>query len=116
MTLTLTRYSISALLLWLTFASSTRGGNHPPADPHAGQQQATAQTATIGEAAHIQPLRAGFNFPRQTLRYEAEYRFWTAGVATLKVERSGSQEHVLGTADSTGVVALLFKVQDRFES
>jgi hypothetical protein len=77
---------------------------------------AEAQEATIGAVAHIQPLRPGFNFPRQTLRYEAEYRYWTAGVATLKVERMGAQEHVQGTADSTGVVAMLFKVQDRFES
>ena len=72
--------------------------------------------ATIGPEARIQPLRPGFSFPRETLRYEAEYRFWTAGVATLRVERNGSQEHVTGTADSTGVVALLFRVQDRFNS
>ena len=81
-----------------------------------GQPTAAAQEATIGAAAHIQPLRAGFSFPTQMLRYEAEYRFWTAGVATLKVQRSGAQMHVLGTADSTGVVAMLFRVQDRFES
>ncbi|HVP56201.1 MAG TPA: DUF3108 domain-containing protein [Candidatus Eisenbacteria bacterium] len=72
--------------------------------------------ATIGAEAHIQPLRDGFEFPRQTLRYEAEYRFITAGVATLRVERNGNQEHMIGTADSTGVVALLFRVQDRFNS
>jgi hypothetical protein len=76
----------------------------------------TQAEASIGAGAHIQPLRAGFEFPRETLRYEAEYRFWTAGVATLRVERDGNQEHVIGTADSTGVVALLFRVQDRFNS
>lgn len=81
-----------------------------------GQQTAAAQEATISAAARIEPLRPGFNFPTQTLRYEAEYRFWTAGVATLKIQHSGSQMHVLGTADSTGVVAMLFRVQDRFES
>jgi hypothetical protein len=83
----------------------------------AGPQPPTAaQEATIGAAAHIQPLRPGFSFPSQTLRYEAEYRFWTAGVATLKIDRVGSQERVVGAADSTGVVAMLFRVQDRFES
>lgn len=81
-----------------------------------GQQTAAAQEATISAAARIEPLRPGYNFPTQTLRYEAEYRFWTAGVATLKIQRSGAQMHVLGTADSTGVVAMLFRVQDRFES
>ena len=58
----------------------------------------------------------GFSFPRQTLRYEAEYRYWTAGVATLKVERADGLEHVISVADSTGVVAMLFSVQDRFDS
>lgn len=72
--------------------------------------------ASIGAGAHIQPLRDGFDFPRQTLRYEAEYRFWTAGVATLRVERNGNQEHLTATADSSGVVALLFRVQDHFNS
>ena len=92
-----------------------------------GQSTAQAQSAhataapagmqaSVAAVAHIQPLRTGYDFPRQTLRYEAEYRFWTAGVATLHVERSGNQEHVTGAADSTGVVALLFRVQDRFNS
>jgi hypothetical protein len=78
--------------------------------------QAAPPQASIGAAGHIQPLRPGFEFPRQTLRYEAEYHFVTAGFATLRVEREGNQEHVSGTADSTGVVALLFRVQDRFNS
>ena len=94
----------------------------------AGEVSAWAQTAqhavatqssqlpAIGSGTHIQPLRQGFDFPRQTLRYEAEYRFWTAGVATLRIERTGNQEHLSATADSTGVVALLFRVQDRFNS
>ncbi|MBV8524054.1 MAG: DUF3108 domain-containing protein [Acetobacteraceae bacterium] len=72
--------------------------------------------AMISSASRIQPVRPDFNFPRQTLHYEAEYRFWTAGVATVRVEQAGTQERILGTADSTGVVALLFRVQDRFES
>ena len=99
-----------------TAAISLTLGGRAGVPPAIAQAMAAAQEARIGAASHIQPLRSGFNFPRQTLRYEAEYRFWIAGVATLRVERSGSQEHVLGTADSTGVVAVLFKVQDRFES
>jgi len=76
----------------------------------------TQGQASMGPGAPLEPLRPGFDFPRQMLRYEAEYRFWTAGVATVKVERNGSEEHITGTADSTGVVALLFRVQDRFNS
>jgi len=84
-----------------------------PSHPVASHDQTQA---SIGAGAHIQPLRPGFEFPRQTLRYEAEYRFWTAGVATLRLERNGNQEHLAGTADSSGVAALLFRVQDRFNS
>lgn len=75
------------------------------------------QEATIGAAAHILPLRPGFEFPnRQTLHYEAEWRYITAGVASVRVDRNGSQEHVTAAADSTGAVALLYRVADRFES
>lgn len=79
--------------------------------------QAASGTSTVSAASHIQPLRPGFEFIQaRTLRYEAEYRYWNAGVATLRLERTGSEQRMLGTADSTGVVALLFRVQDRFES
>ena len=102
--------SIFALLLLPLFGGLT--ANHVvPADPvYAGTESA------VSAAGHIEPLRNGFLFPRQTLRYEAEYRLWTAGVATIHVEQNGGQQHVTGTADSSGVVALLFRVQDRFDS
>ncbi len=107
------RFFLSLILIVSSFgtgaAAAERASDSKPAP-------AAAQGAAIGEAAHIQPLRAGFEFPRRTLRYEAEYQFWKAGVATIKIERHGNQEHVTSTADSTGMVALLFRVQDRFES
>lgn len=108
-----------ALLTVLTAAAVMPGAGgqktapSQPSHPVASHDQ---PQASIGAGAHIQPLRPGFEFPRQTLRYEAEYRFWTAGVATLRLERNGNQEHLAGTADSTGVAALLFRVQDRFNS
>jgi hypothetical protein len=76
-----------------------------------------AQENRIGTAAHIEPLRPGFEFPHgQALHYEGEWRFWTAGIATVRIDRAGSQEHVTANADSSGVVALLYRVQDRFNS
>ncbi len=85
--------------------------------PRAAHTAPPSQEAKIGAAAHIEPLRTGYEFPHgQTLHYDAEWRFWTAGVATVRIERSGSQEHVAATADSIGVVALLYRVQDRFNS
>jgi ribosomal protein S17E len=106
-----------ALLAILTATALTPGvvGQAPSQSAHPTASHTQSQ-ASIDSGAHIQPLRPGFEFPRQTLHYDAEYRYWTAGVATLRVERSGPQEHVIGTADSTGVVALLFRVQDRFNS
>lgn len=105
-----------AIITVLTAAAMTIGMSGQPIGPLQPIFSTAQPQATISAEAHIQPLRPGFDFPRQTLRYEAEYRFWTAGVATLRVERNGNQEHVIGTADSTGVVALLFRVQDRFNS
>ena len=82
---------------------------------HPGPQNQTQ--AKIGSASHIQPLRPGFQFPYgQTVHYEGEWRFWTAGTATLRIDHAGGLEHVSATADSSGVVALLYRVQDRFES
>jgi hypothetical protein len=108
-----------ALIALLMAAAVTPGANGQAAAPSQQARPVASPNppqSSIGAGAHITPLRLGFEFPRQTLRYEAEYRFWTAGVATLRVERSGNQEHVIGTADSTGVAALLFRVQDRYNS
>jgi hypothetical protein len=98
---------IPIILLALAIGAATpvlRGEPSPPQQP------------AISTVAHIHPLRSGYEFPRQTLRFEAEYHFVTAGVATLKVQREGNEEHLVGTADSTGVMAMLFRVQDRFNS
>ncbi len=84
---------------------------------HASAPNSNQPGARIGAASHIQPLRKGFEFPNaQTLNYEAEWRYFTAGTATLRIEHAGQQEHVAATADSTGAVALLYRVADRFNS
>jgi hypothetical protein len=102
------------VLLAAAAANSAPGMQHP----QASHPPAPPQTETkIGSASHIQPLRPGFQMPYgQSLHYEGEWRFFTAGVSTVKVERAGTQNHVTATADATGVVALLYRVADRFES
>lgn len=79
---------------------------------------ATAQTpAVIGPLSHIQAPSGAHRIPeKQTYVYTAEWRLWTAGTITLRVENAGNRRHVIGTADSAGVVALLYRVHDRFES
>lgn len=87
------------------------------ASPQAAHKSSPPTEEKISSGSHIQPLRSGFQFPYgQTLHYEGEWRFFTAGVATVRVDPAGNQNHVTVTADSTGVVALLYRVQDRFES
>jgi hypothetical protein len=87
-------------------ALSTATG-HPQS--HSGLQ--------VSSGSRIEPLRSGFQFPYgQTLRYEGDWRFFDAGVATLRIDRVGAQEHVSATANSTGVVTMLYRVQDRFNT
>ena len=61
----------------------------------------------------------------QTLVYNAEWRVFNAGTATLRLEQTsqtpqagqaGAEAHVLGAADAAGAVALLYHVRDRYES
>ena len=107
--------TVLALLLvgGVVSANYVRAGDPPQATP----ASSPAQAAQMVSAARIQPLRPDFQFPYgQTLHYEGEWRFITAGVATLRLEQSGPQGHVAGTADSTGVVALLYHIQDQFNT
>jgi hypothetical protein len=73
--------------------------------------------ATIGPAAAIRPAPGGYSFPHGTvLHYDAEWRLWKSGTATIRIDAAGPEERVTASADATGVVAMLYRVQDRFES
>jgi hypothetical protein len=52
----------------------------------------------------------------ETFVYAAQWRVFNAGIATLRMEKAGREDRVLGTADGSGAVAVLYHVQDRFES
>lgn len=83
----------------------------PRSAPHA------QPTDTIGPLSHIQPPPANYAYANgTTLVFNAEWRLWTAGTATLRLDSAGDQERVTATADSAGVVALLYTVHDRFEA
>lgn len=77
-----------------------------------------AQQASISAAPHsaIEPASEPHRFPTQTLHYDAEWRLWKAGSATLRIEPSGEMEHVIATAEASGTVAVLYRVEDRIES
>lgn len=83
-----------------------------PPDP----QRAYA-TDTIGPASVIHPPPQDYKFPNgQVLHYEAEWRLLKAGTATLRLNAAGLEERVSASGDSIGVVAMLYRVQDRFDS
>jgi Protein of unknown function (DUF3108) len=52
----------------------------------------------------------------QTYVYSAQWRVFNAGIASIRVEKAGRENRVVGTADASGAVAVLYHVQDRFES
>lgn len=61
--------------------------------------------------------RPEYQFPTgETFVYSAVWRVFNAGTATLRVESAGPQDRVLGTADTASTVALLFHVQDHYQS
>ena len=67
--------------------------------------------------ASILPPVDAHRFPNaQVLHYDAEWRLWKAGTGTLRIEQNGDLEHVIGTAEAAGAVALLYRVEDRLES
>jgi hypothetical protein len=85
----------------------------------AAQQPAPRQPAstdTIGPISHIVASSANFTLPEETYTYDAEWRIWTAGKITLGVSREGAERRVTGTAESQGVVSMLYPVHDKFQS
>jgi hypothetical protein len=88
--------------------------------PQAGAQnpQPARQETVIENASRITPPNPAYRFPvGTTFYYKAEWRLFSAGVATLKLELDSSGRHrVSATADATGFVARLFRVHDTFQS
>jgi hypothetical protein len=89
--------------------------------PQARQAAAPSPTPpssrTAMSAPSIAKPRAEYSLPvGQTYVYGGEWRIFNAGIATLRLESAGHEDHVIGTATATGSVALLYHVQDRFES
>jgi hypothetical protein len=72
--------------------------------------------AQISAGARIVPPPTDYQFPAGRLVYDVEWRLWNAGTATLKVEPAGAEHKVTASADSAGVVSLLYTVHDSFEA
>ena len=65
----------------------------------------------------MQAPPAGYHFPDgQSYVYDVEWRLWTAGTAVLSIQSEGNEQHVRAAGNSTGTVALLYHVGDRFDA
>jgi hypothetical protein len=107
---TLARRGTRLLLLPTLLAAQT-------APPPAAHPAAPPAQAVIGPGSQIHPPGPGYHFPtNQTWVYEVDWRLLTAGVATLHIEPAGSEQRMIATADSVGVVSLLYRVHDHFEA
>lgn len=101
---------ILALALIMQMVAQTAPSNPRPA----GTSQAAIPTIGAGSRIQADP---NHHFPdNQNLVYDAEWRLWNAGTAVLSITNDSASHKVNGTAISTGFAALLFTVQDRFES
>lgn len=65
----------------------------------------------------LTPPDPAFSYPQHaTLSFTVDWRVFTAGIATFKLDQVGSDLRIATTADTTGAVNLLFPVVDRFQS
>jgi hypothetical protein len=89
-----------------------------PALPDPAPAMATPageQSAMV--APSISRPRPEYQFPLgQTYVYGGEWRVFSAGTATLRLEKAGPENRVVATADAAGTISLLYHVQDKLES
>ncbi len=93
------------------------GQRAAPARPPAPPQTKGAPHVTIGPESHIVPPTPSYH-PQygDTYHYTVEWRLWDAGTATLRIGPQGPEQHIFGNADSSGFVAVLYPVHDRFQA
>jgi hypothetical protein len=103
--------------LALLLCAAATPGLPGQAGASAPSQAAPSATVSAAPAAEIIPPPPNYRFPNGlTYVYTVEWHLFTAGNATVKLESAGSDERVSATADSTGVVNVLYRVHDRVEA
>ena len=69
------------------------------------------------EPAQIAPPLPNYPFPDgRSYVYSAEWHMLAAGTGVIRMDAAGSERKVVATAESLGVVNVIFPVHDRFES
>jgi uncharacterized protein DUF3108 len=80
------------------------------------QQTQSMPEASLTANSRIIAPPANYSFSDETFTFTGEWRIWTAGTATFNLSRDGSRQKVSATAESAGVVSLLYPVHDRFQA
>ncbi|HYG98387.1 MAG TPA: DUF3108 domain-containing protein [Terriglobales bacterium] len=113
----MTRSVTKLVILALALASLASAQTTPSRQAQHGFSNQPAQMDAIGPVAYVQAPPTNYRYPDGlTYVYNAEWRLFTAGTASLRLEAAGDQQKVVAGADSAGVVSLLYAVHDRFES
>jgi len=101
----------AVLLAALLLSPGTSVAQKPAAPPASAPAR-----DTVSSSSGIHPPAERHFTSGETFVYEAEWRLWKAGTATLRIEDAGGEQRVVATADSIGAAALLYTVRDRFEA
>jgi hypothetical protein len=114
------RLSVCILLCVLLSAQthSSSPANASPSTPSAQTPQIVdVPTFSAAPGSQVVPPPPNYRYPNgQTFVYAVEWHLFTAGTAKVSIENAGGQEHVIATAESSGVANALYKVNDRFEA
>lgn len=108
-----------AFVMWMYVNGlDVSASSRPPQTRRAtATPSATPSSGPVIAAPTIAKPRPEWQFPLgQTYVYSAQWRVFNAGIATLRMEKAGRENRVVGTADGSGAVAVLYHVQDRLES
>jgi hypothetical protein len=81
------------------------------------EDKATTPSISSTPASRIIPPPPSYRFAdNQKLIFAVEWHMLNAGTATMVMQRTPSGEHLVSTADSTGLANKLFPVHDLFEA
>jgi hypothetical protein len=103
----------------LGFGANAAGSQRtqPVATPQVAPSPTPVASAVAVSAPAIVKPGPEFQFPvGQTYVYSGVWRVFNAGTASLRMERAGPENRVVGSADATNAAAVLYHVRDKFES
>jgi len=103
---------------WLNALALQRAKAAPaPSPAPASSLTAAPSNYPSVSAPAIAKPRSEYAFPvGQTFVYGAVWRVFNAGIATLRMEKAGAEDRVVGAANAMGSAAVLYHVQDHYES